>query len=380
MRVAIVTESFLPEVNGVTNSVLRVLEHLERRGHRALVIAPGPSRPHREVGPERYAGADVVRIRALPLPLYKSFAIGLPSPRMEAALEAFGPDVVHLASPIALGAHGAAVAARLGVPAVAVYQTDVAGFAARYHLAVTQRAIWAWLRRLHNSCARTLAPSSAALWDLRRNGVERLHLWARGVDHDAFDPRHRDEVLRRRLAPDGQVLVGYIGRLGAEKRVDLLAPISELPGVRLVVVGDGPSRSLLEQRMPRAAFLGFRRGAELSAAFASLDTFVHPGVDETFCQAAQEALASGVPVVAPAAGGLLDLVRHGETGLLCAPEDPTALVRAVASLAVDPARRTAMGAAASAAVAGRSWEAIGEQLMGHYRAVATPRDARKAVA
>jgi phosphatidylinositol alpha 1,6-mannosyltransferase len=366
VRVAIITESFLPQVNGVTNSVTRVLDHLAGRGHSALVIAPGS-------GPQTYAGAPVVRVRAVGLPFYKSFTIGLPTRQIEAVLSAFAPDVVHLASPIALGAHGAVVAERLGIPSVAVYQTDIATFAQRYRLGAARGIVWAWLRQIHGRAARTLAPSSPALWDLRRNGIPNVHLWGRGVDGEAFNPSHRSEELRRRLAPHGEVLVGYVGRLGAEKRVELLAPLADLPGTRVVVVGDGPSRAQLEREMPGAVFLGFQHGPDLSATFASIDVFVHPGAGETFCQAAQEALSSGVPVVAAAAGGLLDLVRHGETGLLWPPDEPEELVRAVAALATDADLRAAMGATARASVAGRTWEALGDQILGHYRAVAGQR-------
>jgi phosphatidylinositol alpha 1,6-mannosyltransferase len=375
VRVAIVTETFLPQVNGVTNSVARAVEHLTARGAEVLVVAPGQ-------GPLAHAGAPVVRVPAAALPRYPSFALGLPSPRVEALLRGFAPDVVHLASPVLLGASAVAVARRLGVPAVAVYQTDVVRFVARYGLggAVPGWVLWAWLRRLHNAAARTLAPSSSALWDLRRHGVERVRLWARGVDPAAFSPGHRSAALRARLAPRGEVVVGYVGRLAAEKRVERLAPLARLPGVRLVVVGDGPRRAALERRLPGAAFLGLQRGEELSRVVASLDVFVHPGTDETFCQAAQEALSAGVPVVAPAAGGLLDLVRHGETGLLIAPERPRELVAAVRALAADPSRRAALGRAARASVAARTWTVVGDQLLGHYRAVLNGARAEEAVA
>ena len=362
MRVAIVTESFLPVVNGVTNSVLRVLEHLRAGGHQALVVAPG-------TGPPEHEGTAVVRVRSVGLPGYRSVAVGLPTFRLAAVLDDFAPDVVHLASPIAVGALGAHVAARAGVPAVAVYQTDVAGFAARYGLRPAQRAVWAWLRRVHAACARTLAPSSQAMWDLRQHGIDDVHLWARGVDGTAFAPGHRDPALRAALTPGGELLVGYVGRLAAEKRVELLAPLQDLAGVRVVIVGDGPARPALERRMPRAVFLGFRAGRALSTVFASLDVFVHTGADETYCQAAQEALASGVPVVAPAAGGLLDVVTDGATGLLWPAEEPAALVAAVRSLVADQPRRRRLAAAARTSVVARSWDAIGDQLLGHYRAV-----------
>lgn len=362
MRVAIVSESFLPAVNGVTNSVLRVLEYLQRHGHQALVIAPGP-------GPEGYAGAEVVRVRSLPLPRYRSFPVGLPSPRIEAMLRAFAPDVVHLASPFALGALGARAASRVGVLTVAVYQTDVAGFLASYRLGVASPAAWRWLARIHGRAALTLAPSTAAMEDLERHGIGPLALWPRGVDSERFHPRERSQALRQALAPGGELLVGYVGRLAQEKRVGLLAALADVPGCRVVIVGDGPQRDQLHAALPWASFLGLKTGHELAQIFASLDVFVHTGAKETFCQAAQEALASGVPVVAPAAGGLLDLVRHGGNGLLWPPGDPAGLRAAVAALAADPAARAAYAHAARPTVAGRTWSAVGDQLLGHYALV-----------
>ena len=363
VRVVVVTESFLPEVNGVTNSVLRVLEHLQGRGHQALVLAAGRG------GPTAYAGAAVVRAVSVPVPRYRSLAIGLPSPRVEAAMRLFRPDVVHLASPVALGAHGVAVARRLGVPAVAVYQTDVAAFLARYGLVVAQPATWRWLQWIHRRAALTLAPSTHAVQVLARHGIGGVEVWRRGVDAARFHPRHRSPELRRRLAPGGEVLVGYVGRLATEKRVGLLAALHGLSGCRVVAAGDGPLRRRLERQLPWVRFLGFLSGRELSELFASLDVFVHTGADETFCQAAQEALASGVPVVAPAAGGPPDFVRHGDNGYLWPPGDPARLREAVAALVASPGTRAAMRRRARASVADRSWEAIGDQLLGHYRSV-----------
>jgi phosphatidylinositol alpha 1,6-mannosyltransferase len=370
----VVTESFLPEVNGVTNTVLRVLEHLQRHGHQALVLASGRG------GPTDYAGAPVVRALSVPVPRYRSLSIGLPSPRLEVALRLFQPEVVHLASPFALGAHGVTVAQRLALPAVAVYQTDVAAFLARYGLRLAEPATWRWLQRIHRRAALTLAPSSHTVGVLASHGISEVAVWRRGVDAERFDPRHRSLALRRRLAPGGELLVGYVGRLAAEKRVGLLAVLEGLPGCRVVVVGDGPLRRHLQRRLPGVAFLGFRSGPELSEAFASLDLFVHTGADETFCQAAQEALASGVPVVAPAAGGLPDLVRHGGNGYLWRADDPRELRAAVAALIESPEERAAMAARARASVADRTWQALGDELLGHYRAVLAGRRAVGAAA
>src|SRR5262249_34256440 len=154
---------------------------------------------------------------------------------------------------------------------------------------------WSWLRKIHGSAARTLAPSRHAVQQLESIGVERVRRWARGVDVERFHPRHRDTAWRRRHVADGEVLVGYVGRLANEKQVELLDGLRGVAGVRVVVAGDGPARRQPERRLTDVEFIGFQSGPALSQTFASLDVFVHTGAHETFCQAAQEALASGVP-------------------------------------------------------------------------------------
>jgi len=161
-----------------------------------------------------------------------------------------------------------------------------------------------------------------------------------------------------------------------EKRVELLAPLQDLPGVKVVVVGDGPERTRLQAALPDAQFLGLRRGAELARLVASFDVFVHPGTEETFCQAVQEALASGVPVVAPATGGPVDLVAHGRNGWLWPVESPDLLRAAVRTLVADPELRDRMGAEARCGVEHRSWSVVGDLLLDHYAALGAGRSAR----
>ncbi|TDC08376.1 glycosyltransferase family 1 protein, partial [Streptomyces sp. 8K308] len=317
--------------------------------------------------------APVVHVPSLPLPGYPQVRVALPSRRLAAALASHRPDVVHLASPFVLGVRGMAVAARAGVPAVAVYQTDLAGYA-RTYLGAGELAAWRRIRAVHSAADLTLAPSSDSVRALEAHGVPRVRLWQRGVDTERFRPALRDERLRRELAPNGELLLGYVGRLAPEKRVDLLAQASALPGVRLVVVGDGPSGTALRAALPRARFLGRRTGDDLARIYASLDVFAHPGPFETFCQTVQEAQASGVAVVAPAAGGPLDLVDHGRTGLLVPPGDGEAIREAVRTLRDDPALRARLAEAAATAVAGRTWSAVGDQLLEHYARVRHARE------
>lgn len=368
VRIAYVTESFPPDVNGVAHTAVRVAEHLVSRGHQPLVIAPEPAsgRPR----PDAAFDFPVVRVPSLAVPAYRGFRVGLPGPQVRATMADHRADLVHLAGPFVLGAGGGTAARRLRLPVVAVYATDMPAYARAYHAGPAGRAIcWHRLRRIHNAADRTLAPSTATAAELLAHGFERVWLWARGVDSSRFDPVKRSARLRAELAPAGELLVGYVGRLAVEKRLDLLARVATLPGLRLVIVGSGPAEAAARRALPSAVFLGQRCGEQLATIYASLDVFVHGGPHDTFGQTLQEAAASGLPVVAPASGGPLDLVRDGATGFLVAPGDAGALATAVAELAADPALRAAQGRAGRHMVLGRGWPVMCDELIWHYRAV-----------
>jgi len=368
MRIAIITESFPPDVNGVAHCVVRVAENLVRKGHHPLVIAPESARA--TPGADNQFPYPVKRVKSVRLPGYPSFRLGLPGPRTRRAITTHRTEIVHLASPVALGAWGSHVAKAMDLPTVAVYQTDLPNYARAYRLgAVTEAFAWRWLRDIHNAAGRTLAPSSMTAADLHAHGMERVQLWGRGVDTERFHPSRRDDRLRAEIAPGGEVIAGYVGRLAIEKRVDLLASVAALPGVRLAVTGGGPMEEELRQAIPAAVFLGERHGEDLARIYASLDFFVHTGPFETFGQTIQEAAASGLPVIAPAAGGPVDLVDEGVTGFLVPPGDSDALAAAAGRLAAEPALRAAMSEAARRRVLGRSWSALVDELIGHYRAV-----------
>ena len=374
MRVAIVAESFLPNVNGVTNSVLRVIEHLRHTGHEVLVIAPDT--PRGEPPAERIH--DGIRVHRLPskmFPKVTSLPLGVPRPRMVGVLRGFQPDVVHLASPALLGYGGLHAARFLGVPTVAVFQTDVAGFAASYGIGIASRAAWAWTRHLHSRADRTLAPSTSAMENLAAHRIPRVYHWARGVDITGFAPSARDERLRRQWSPDGKPIVGFVGRLAPEKHVERFRSLAQRADVQLVIVGDGIDRAKLETTLPNAVFTGSLYGDQLAAAYASMDVFVHPGEHETFCQAVQEAMASGLPVIAPDAGGPRDLVAPYRTGLLLAVgEFEAKLPESVEHLI---AERHRYSLAARRSVLGRTWPAICDELLGHYDAVRGTATGRK---
>lgn len=363
MRVALITETFLPNVNGVVTTLCRLLEHLRDRGHEALLLAP-------EDAVASYAGAEIIPLRGVPLPGYSELRLTPPQLGMTARLRRFRPDVIHLAGTIALGAAGRHAARQLGVPLVGAYHTDFPAYTAHYGLGFLRSLAYRYLRWVHNSCALTLCPSLATIADLRTHGFRRLRLWGRGVDTECFHPRHRSAAWRAAVgARPGERVLLYVGRLAAEKRLDLLADVlPSLPNTRLVLVGDGPARPALERRLSgaRAHFTGYLRGDDLATAYASADLFVFPSDTETFGQVIQEAMASGLPVVAARAGGAIDLVRDGTTGVLFQPGNGAALREQTLRLLQTPDQCLAMGSAGRATAERRSWGRVMDDLLGHY--------------
>lgn len=369
MKIALIAESFLPSINGVTHSLLRVLDHLAAAGHEAMVLAPQPAWADVDARSLRsYAGAPVVWLPALGLPGYRTFRVApVGVARLRSELVAFAPDVVHLGSPFVLGWDAVRATNQLRLPCVAVYQTDVPSYAARYGVAGVEALLWRRVHDIHTRATSTLAPSTAACRQLRAHGIPRVRQWARGVDARRFTPDRRDPRLRAELGDDGRVPVVYVGRMAAEKQLEDLVRLDRLDAVRLIMVGDGPVRPRLERQLPRARFLGWREGDDLARIVASCDIAVHPGAQETFGQSVHEAMAAGLAVVAVAAGGMLSLIDPGRTGLLYPDGDLDALVDQVALLTADPLLRSSLGAAARADVTDHSWSTIGDQLIGHYR-------------
>ena len=369
MRIAIVTESFLPTLNGVTTSVLRVSEYLAARHHEVMIIAPQvPGASDNELP----AGVTVHRVPSL---AYRQFPVGLPHPMVQTLLGEFRPDVLHAASPFLLGYQALLAAKKLEIPSVAIFQTDVAGYAKRNQLGSAEKFAWWVVSKIHNTADLTLVPSETSRTQLEECGVTSLAHWARGVDLAGFHPDHRNaaetQSFRRRVASRGELIVGYVGRLAPEKNVERLAAVRGIENMHVVVVGDGPSQQSVKTALSGIphTLTGALRGTALHRIYGAFDVFVHTGEEETFGQTLQEAHASGLPVVAPAIGGPLDLVAHGKDGLLYAAGDDRALADAVTTLRDYPALRAQMGEAGRRKVLSRDWSMVCAELVGHYRSV-----------
>jgi phosphatidylinositol alpha 1,6-mannosyltransferase len=369
MRIAIVTETFTPNVNGVVRTVLEFTEYLERQGHDAIVFAPGD-------GDDRGSDIPVVRIHGAPFPLYPELTLAPFSIRMTPVMRDWRPDLVHLAGPFVLGAHGLKVARSLRVPVAAHYQTDLAAYAEYFGLGALARLAWRRLLDIHNACDVTFAPTLSIAQGLRARGMQRVHISGRGVDTEAFHPSFRDLSWRRCFTDDDDTpILLFVGRVSPEKNLAALADVARaMPGCPMVVVGDGPARGLLQSLVAGANvhFTGILHGRDLATAYASSDIFVFPSESETFGQVVREAMASGLPAVGVRAGGVQDLIIDGQTGLLCAPSDIPAIVEATRRLVENGALRRSLGTSARAEAERHTWNAVFGHLMGWYAGLVTP--------
>jgi len=367
-------------MNGVTHSLLKVLAHLRSRGDDVLVIAPSSSWLDDEA-PASVEGYPVHVLPSMPLSGYANVRLAAGTvARVRRILADFRPDIVHIASPFVLGWRAVQACEQLGVPTVSVYQTEVPAYAARYGFPWLESLLWQRIENIHDASTLTLVPSSFALEQLQAHGIQRLNLWRRGVDTERFSPSRYDADWRAGVAAPHEHIIGYVGRLAAEKQVEDLAVLDSMPGTRLVIIGSGPLKESLRARLPRALFAGFQSGLDLARMVATFDLFVHPGESETFCQTIQEAMASGVPVVTVGRGGPLDLVDPSRTGWIYPPGDLQGLVAAVTDLIGDDAKRRAFGRAAHASVQGRTWPVLCEQLVILYGKAIAVQQRRSSVA
>jgi glycosyltransferase involved in cell wall biosynthesis len=364
MRIVYFTETFLPKIDGIVVTLMHLLEYLEKKGHQSIMFAP-------KGDVKTYASTQVVQKLSIRLPFYPEMRIALPIARVEKEVIEFKPDIIHLVNPTSLGLAGLRVASKHNIPVVASYHTDLPGFAKRWRLGFLAGPIYGYYRWIHNRADINLTPSKFTLEQLEAKGFKRLAVWKGGVDIARFHPSNRSKEWRKKLSGGNPAkpLVVYVGRLSKEKRVDWLLPIAkEIPGIRLAIVGDGPDRNRLEQLFEGTptVFTGYKFGADLAAAYASGDVFAYTGADETYGNVVAEAMASGLPVVAPKSGGVVDLVEQGITGYLYPPEDSRALLKYVKQLTGDLDKCRKLGKAGHKKAEQYAWEATLDPLLDIY--------------
>jgi len=374
VRIALFSETFLPQRNGVALLLDRLIRHLTAQDHEVLVAAPVSWRPRGEAQP--LPGVRVLRVPGVPLPRYPDLTLASPiAPRVVREVAAFRPDVIHLVTEYSLGLTGLQTAVTLGVPALASFHTNIPRYLPYYGFAWAGNLCWRYLRWFHNQAAATFCPSETNRRELVDRGFRNVRVWPRGVDTAQFAPAARPGDHGQGAAEPLRLL--YVGRLTPEKDLPVLFDAYERLRARggrplhLTLVGDGAYSGVMRARAPQdVTFTGYLEGRALSDAYAGADVFVFPSRSETLGNVVLEALASGLPVVGVRDGGTIENVRDGVNGILCPPGDVAAFADGIRRLADDSPLRRRLGHNARAWAEARSWDAAFAPLTGAYEELA----------
>ncbi|WP_342388387.1 glycosyltransferase family 4 protein [Salinicoccus bachuensis] len=364
MKIAIVTETFLPSTDGIVTRLTKAIDYFIREGHEVLVIAP-------DLGVYDYKGAKVVGVKPITFPFYRYRKWGVPSRKVYHELKKFQPDVVHAVNPILLATSAVKAAQKLDLPLVSSYHTHLPKYLDYYKIYKPAKPLlWWYIKRNHKNADLNLVTSKAIRDELDAQGIKRLDIIPRGVDVIHRHPDYRDEGMRERLTggnPSNKLLV-FIGRIAVEKEIHKLLPLLEKrPDISLAIIGDGPARADIEKRFKgtNTVFTGFVHGEELSKAFATGDAFIFPSVSETLGLVILESMASGLPVIGAKSGPTNEQVHHGVNGMLYENEDLDSMMEAVSVLEdeekLETMRRNARNEALDYA-----WDKTSQRLIDFY--------------
>ncbi|RKQ37597.1 glycosyltransferase family 4 protein [Oceanobacillus halophilus] len=366
MRIAIVTETFLPSTDGVVTRLTQAIKYFRTIGHEVLVIAP-------DLGVTEYEGARVEGIKPITLPFYQYKKFALPSKKVKTLLEEFQPNIIHAANPVLIAASAVNYARKLNVPLLASYHTHIPKYLDYYKIYKPGKPIlWKYIRKLHNAADLNLCTSETIEKELVEQGIQKLHVLQRGVDTVNHHPEFYSKKMRNRLTRGDQSkkLLLFVGRLAIEKEIHKIKPLlEERDDIALAIIGDGPARNSLMQQFKgtNTIFTGFLHGKELSQAFASADAFVFPSVTETLGLVILEAMASGLPVIAAKSGPTMEQIRDGETGVLFENENIESLMKAV-SVIEDDETLQQMKKHAREEAEKYAWDNASQQLLEFYEA------------
>ena len=367
MKIAIITETFLPSTDGIVTRLTSCIRYFLKEGHEVRIIAP-------DLGVYEFEGAQIIGVPASTLPFYRSKKFAMPSRRVKSLLKEYNPDIVHVVNPAFLGLSGIYYARKLKYPLIASYHTNVAKYLDYYKLTPLKGLIWWYFRKLHNKADLNLCTSKTAQDELISRGFLNVHVCKRGVDTDLFKPHRHDANMRDRLS-NGQpekILLLYVGRLAAEKEIEKIKTVlQESNQFVLALVGDGPNRQALEKHFEgtQTVFTGFLHGEELAKAFASSDVFVFPSTTETLGLVIMEAMASGLPVVAAESGPTCEQIKNHQTGILYNPHDPDDFKMTILQFE-DEILRKRLSASAYKEIAEMGWDEPAQQMIDYYYEVA----------
>lgn len=373
MKIAIFTDTFVPDVNGVARTLARFTAFLDKEGIEYRVFAPRATK-------ESQFSSQILSFQSMPFLLYPECRIALPNMlQIKEELLDFQPDIIHVATPFNMGLCGLHYAKKLHIPLVGSYHTDFDKYLEHYHLQWLNEVLWKYLEWFHRPLEQVFVPSSDTKERLEKRNFRNLAIWPRGIDGELFHRRYRKETVREKYQINEKYILLYVGRIASEKDVMLLPEIdSELPDtirkdVRWLVVGDGPMKQELTAEAPaNMTMTGFLEVRELAGIYAAADVFVFPSASETFGNVVLESLACGTPVIGADAGGVRTIVEHGRTGLLCEEKNVKQFAAAVRKLLESEEDLAAMADHGFQYGQAQSWDKIFDDLLADYEQVLQP--------
>jgi glycosyltransferase involved in cell wall biosynthesis len=369
LKIAIITETFVPSTDGVVTRLKACIRYFKREGHDVRVIAP-------DLGVDEFEGVPIEGIPARTLFLYRSKKFALPTRKVRKILESFDPDVVHAVNPALVGMSGVYYAKKLGYPLLASFHTQVPKYADYYHLPMFKGFLWWYFRKLHNQAAINLCTSETVKQELEEQNFQRVHVWKRGVDTELFHPKKYDKEMREKHSggqPDKKLLL-FVGRLAPEKEIAKIKSVLDASDeFALAIVGDGPHRDTLEKHFEgtNTVFTGFMHGEELARAYASSDVFVFPSTTETLGLVITEAMASGLPIVAAKSGPTCEQIKDNQTGLLYDKDEEGDFTNTVLRFR-DETLRKRLAKEAREDIAEMGWDAQSKQVLDYYKEIIAP--------
>jgi len=367
-KIAIFTDTYVPDVNGVAITLKHFTDYLEKKGYEYIVFAPNSKKEE-----ERFS-SQVHRFKSMSFFLYPECRLALPNTfKMKAELQKFQPDIIHIVTPFNIGFFGIRLAKKLNIPVVGSYHTNFDKYLEYYNLQFLKNFIWKYMRWFHKPLQRIFVPSNDTIEQLRRKGFRNLKVWPGGVDCELFHPDYSKESVRKKYQIKEEFILSFVGRLAPEKDIDTLMKIAaNIPlelnkKIHWLIVGDGPSKEeMMKNALPNMTFTGYLNGGNLAEVYSASNLFVFPSATETFGNVVIEALASGTPVIGANAGGVKSLVTSNKNGILCEPKKVEEFVRAIETVLTDSQLRMTLSKNARQFALTQSWEAIFDQLMKDY--------------
>ncbi|MEK4935037.1 MULTISPECIES: glycosyltransferase family 4 protein [Bacillus] len=376
MRVAIFTDTFTPQVNGVAKTLERLTKYFQKENIAYSVFAPQHTAEDNFV-------TNVNKMRSIPLTiLYPECRFAFPTPRIKRELLAFKPDIIHIATPFNMGLCGLYYAKKLNIPVVGSYHTDFDAYLRYYKIEFLSNMLWNYLKWFHGHMQKNFVPSPETLHQLKKKGFQQLYIWGRGVDCTLFHPTYNKDLFRKKYNITAEYILSYVGRLAPEKDIDTLQTLIQMTNkerddIHWLIAGDGPLAKGLHENVQKTnvTFTGYLQGKDLAEVYASSDLMVFPSTTETFGNVVLESLACGTPVIGANSGGVKNIIADEKTGILCEPKNADSFLSSIYELLNNEEMRKQMSLDAHSYATTQSWDEISSDLLMHYDDVIQSRKA-----